>query len=61
MFDNHHYGTTEVHRIRPDTRPTKVQTRSQRPLEENEQQQLKIVDIDKIPSPEKILVKSHQY
>jgi hypothetical protein len=32
-------------------RPTRVQTRSRGPLEENEQQQLEIVDIDEIPSP----------
>jgi hypothetical protein len=33
-------------------RLTRVQTRSRGPLEENEQQQLEIVDIDEIPSPE---------
>jgi hypothetical protein len=33
-------------------RPTRVQTRSRGPLEENEQQQPEIVDIDEIPSPE---------
>jgi hypothetical protein len=38
------------------TRPTRVQTRSRGPLEENEQQQLEIVDIDEIPSPEVIPV-----
>jgi hypothetical protein len=58
MFGNHHYGTIEAHRIRPDARPTKVQTRSRRPLEENEQQQPKIVNIDEIPSLEMIPVKS---
>jgi hypothetical protein len=35
-------------------RPTRVQTRSRGPLEENEQQQPEIIDIDKIPSPETI-------
>jgi hypothetical protein len=35
-------------------RPTRVQTRSRGPLEENDQQQPKIVDIDEIPSPETI-------
>jgi hypothetical protein len=34
------------------TRPTRVQTRSRGPLEENEQQQPEIIDIDEIPSPE---------
>jgi hypothetical protein len=37
-------------------RPTKFQTRSEGPLEENEQQQSEIIEIDKIPSPERILV-----
>jgi hypothetical protein len=36
----------------PTNRPTRVQTRSRGPLEENEQQQPEIVDIDEIPSPE---------
>jgi hypothetical protein len=40
------------------TRPTRVQTRSRGPLEENEQQQPEIVDIDEIPSPEMIPVNS---
>jgi hypothetical protein len=40
------------------TRPTRVQTRSRGPLEENEQQQLKIVDIEEIPSPKRIPVNS---
>jgi hypothetical protein len=39
-------------------RPTRVQTRSRGPLEENEQQQPEIVDIDEIPSPEMIPVNS---
>jgi hypothetical protein len=39
-------------------RPTRVQTRSRGPLEENEQQQPEIVDIDEIPSPERIPVNS---
>jgi hypothetical protein len=34
------------------TRPTRVQTKSRGPLEENEQQQPEIVDINEIPSPE---------
>jgi hypothetical protein len=37
-------------------RPTRVQTRSRGPLEENEQQQSEIVDVHKIPSPETIPV-----
>jgi hypothetical protein len=39
-------------------RPTRVQTRSRGPLEENEQQQPEIIDIDEIPSPERIPVNS---
>jgi hypothetical protein len=38
------------------TRPTRVQTRSRGPLEENEQQQSEIIDIDEIPSPKMILM-----
>jgi hypothetical protein len=39
-------------------RPTMVQTRSRGPLKENEQQQPKIVNIDEIPSPKMIPIKS---
>jgi hypothetical protein len=39
-------------------RPTRVQTRSRGPLEENEQQQPEIVDINEISSPERISVNS---
>jgi hypothetical protein len=39
-------------------RPTRVQTRSRGPLEENEQQQPEIIDIDEIPSLETLPVNS---
>jgi hypothetical protein len=39
-------------------RPTRVQTRSRGPLEENEQQQWEIINIDEIPSPKRIPVNS---
>jgi hypothetical protein len=38
------------------TKPTRVQTKSWGPLDENEEQQPEIVDIDKIPSPERTSV-----
>jgi hypothetical protein len=41
-------------------RPTRVQTRSQGTREENEQQPPDIIDIDKIPSLEDVLVESTQ-
>jgi hypothetical protein len=58
MFKNHHYGTIESSRTRPNSQMTMVQARSWGPLEENEQQQSEIIDIDEIPSPEMILVNS---
>jgi hypothetical protein len=58
MFGSHHYGTTKPAEASQTVRPTRVQTRSRGPLEENEQQQLEIVDIDEIPSPERIPMNS---